>query len=255
MAEVCEVTGADVNSSVESDRLRHRGSGTGSCAPGLGFGGGCLPKDIRAFIARAGELGVDQAVSFLREVDEINLRRRARTLESASTWSTARTAGRGWRCWARRSSRTATTSATRRPSTSPPRSADTAPTSWSTTRRRWRTPAVLTRSSTYVNSLDEAVTGADVLLVLTEWEEFQVMDPEAVGERVAPAQHRRRPQHPRPGGVARRRLALPRPGPSLAGTKLGRSRARAVRSPGGPKPGRSEARAVRSPGCPKPGGS
>src|SRR5439155_19940573 len=48
---------------------------------GLGFGGGCLPKDIRAFIARAGELGVDQAVSFLREVDEINLRRRARTLE------------------------------------------------------------------------------------------------------------------------------------------------------------------------------
>src|SRR5207244_3034163 len=50
-------------------------------APGLGFGGGCLPKDIRAFIARAGELGVDQAVSFLREVDEINLRRRARTVE------------------------------------------------------------------------------------------------------------------------------------------------------------------------------
>ena len=50
---------------------------------GLGFGGGCLPKDIRAFMARAGELGVDQALSFLREVDAINLRRRARMVDLA----------------------------------------------------------------------------------------------------------------------------------------------------------------------------
>ena len=50
---------------------------------GLGFGGGCLPKDIRAFMARAGELGVDQALSFLKEVDAINLRRRARMVEIA----------------------------------------------------------------------------------------------------------------------------------------------------------------------------
>ena len=50
---------------------------------GLGFGGGCLPKDIRAFMARAGELGVDQALSFLKEVDAINLRRRARVVDLA----------------------------------------------------------------------------------------------------------------------------------------------------------------------------
>ena len=50
---------------------------------GLGFGGGCLPKDIRAFMARAGELGVDQALTFLREVDAINMRRRER---GPSTW-------------------------------------------------------------------------------------------------------------------------------------------------------------------------
>ena len=51
--------------------------------PGLGFGGGCLPKDIRAFMARAEELGVEQALSFLREVDAINMRRRARMVDLA----------------------------------------------------------------------------------------------------------------------------------------------------------------------------
>lgn len=50
---------------------------------GVGFGGGCLPKDIRAFMARAGELGADKALTFLREVDHINLRRRARMVDLA----------------------------------------------------------------------------------------------------------------------------------------------------------------------------
>ena len=50
---------------------------------GLGFGGGCLPKDIRAFMARAGELGADQALTFLREVDAINMRRRVRMVDLA----------------------------------------------------------------------------------------------------------------------------------------------------------------------------
>ena len=50
---------------------------------GLGFGGGCLPKDIRGFMARAGELGADQALTFLREVDAINMRRRARMVDLA----------------------------------------------------------------------------------------------------------------------------------------------------------------------------
>ncbi|MEO9236811.1 MAG: UDP-glucose/GDP-mannose dehydrogenase family protein, partial [Jatrophihabitantaceae bacterium] len=80
MAEVCEVTGADVTQL--ADAIGHDVRiGRRFLNAGLGFGGGCLPKDIRAFIARAGELGVDQAVSFLRDVDEINQRRRARTVE------------------------------------------------------------------------------------------------------------------------------------------------------------------------------
>jgi UDPglucose 6-dehydrogenase len=68
MAEVCEATGADVT--LLSRALSHDSRiGGRFLNAGLGFGGGCLPKDIRAFMARAGELGVDQALSFLTEVD------------------------------------------------------------------------------------------------------------------------------------------------------------------------------------------
>ncbi|MDX6220242.1 MAG: UDPglucose 6-dehydrogenase, partial [Frankiales bacterium] len=82
MAEVCEATHADVTKLSEALSYDTRIGGRFLHA-GLGFGGGCLPKDIRAFMARAGELGVDQALSFLREVDAINLRRRARMVDLA----------------------------------------------------------------------------------------------------------------------------------------------------------------------------
>ena len=82
MAEVCEATHADVAKLSEVLGLDPR-IGSAALRPGLGFGGGCLPKDIRAFMARAQELGVDQALSFLREVDAINMRRRARMVDLA----------------------------------------------------------------------------------------------------------------------------------------------------------------------------
>jgi len=82
MAELCEATGADVT--ILSEALSHDSRIGGQfLRAGLGFGGGCLPKDIRAFMARAGELGVDQALTFLREVDAINQRRRSRTVDLA----------------------------------------------------------------------------------------------------------------------------------------------------------------------------
>ena len=82
MAEVCEATGADVT--VLADALGHdERIGRKFLNAGLGFGGGCLPKDIRAFMARAGELGVDQALSFLKEVDAINMRRRGHVVDRA----------------------------------------------------------------------------------------------------------------------------------------------------------------------------
>jgi UDPglucose 6-dehydrogenase len=80
MAEVCETTGADVQQLAKALSYDPRIGGR-FLRPGLGFGGGCLPKDIRAFIHRADELGVGQAVSFLREVDAINQRRRQRTVD------------------------------------------------------------------------------------------------------------------------------------------------------------------------------
>jgi UDPglucose 6-dehydrogenase len=82
MAEICEVTGGDVTQLAEA--LSHDARiGGRFLHAGLGFGGGCLPKDIRAFMARAGEIGVDQALSFLTEIDNINGRRRARMVDLA----------------------------------------------------------------------------------------------------------------------------------------------------------------------------
>ncbi|MFF2316492.1 UDP-glucose dehydrogenase family protein [Arthrobacter sp. NPDC058097] len=80
MAELCEASGADVSRLADAIGLDDR-IGRKFLNAGIGFGGGCLPKDIRAFMARAGELGADQALTFLREVDAINMRRRSRVVE------------------------------------------------------------------------------------------------------------------------------------------------------------------------------
>ncbi|MEE2567932.1 UDP-glucose/GDP-mannose dehydrogenase family protein [Pseudarthrobacter sp. J64] len=80
MAELCEASGADVTRLADAIGMDDR-IGRKFLNAGIGFGGGCLPKDIRAFMARAGELGADQALTFLREVDAINMRRRSRVVE------------------------------------------------------------------------------------------------------------------------------------------------------------------------------
>jgi len=80
MAEVCEAAGGDVTVLAKAigydPRIGHR-----FLQAGIGFGGGCLPKDIRAFMARAEELGAMQALEFLRETDAINLRARQRVID------------------------------------------------------------------------------------------------------------------------------------------------------------------------------
>ncbi|WP_237209234.1 UDP-glucose dehydrogenase family protein [Rothia nasimurium] len=79
MAELCEATGGDVTELAHAIGYDER-IGNKFLRAGVGFGGGCLPKDIRAFIARAEELGVEDAVSFLRDIDAINQRRRDRVV-------------------------------------------------------------------------------------------------------------------------------------------------------------------------------
>lgn len=79
MAELCDLTGADVT--LLADALGHDDRiGRKFLGAGLGYGGGCLPKDVRALIARATELGAGESVAFLRDVDAVNLRRRERVV-------------------------------------------------------------------------------------------------------------------------------------------------------------------------------
>jgi UDPglucose 6-dehydrogenase len=80
MAEICEAAGGDVTVLAKAIGYDPR-IGNRFLQAGIGFGGGCLPKDIRAFMARAGELGADQALEFLREIDSINIRARKRVIE------------------------------------------------------------------------------------------------------------------------------------------------------------------------------
>ena len=82
MADMCDAAGGDVVTLADAIGYDPR-IGRRFLSAGVGFGGGCLPKDIRAFIARAGELGVAEALSFLRNVDEINMRRRQRAVDVA----------------------------------------------------------------------------------------------------------------------------------------------------------------------------
>jgi UDPglucose 6-dehydrogenase len=184
MAEVCEATGADV--SKLSEALSHDTRiGGRFLHPGLGFGGGCLPKDIRAFMARAGELGVDQALSFLREVDEINLRRRARVVDLAREQLDGSLAGR----------RVAVLGAAFKPNTDDIRDSpalDVAsrvqlagaavrvydPEAMDNARRDY--PALA-----YVSSAIEAAQDADIVLMLTEWAEFRQMHPSELSAVVA----------------------------------------------------------------------
>ena len=184
MAEVCEAAHADVM--MLSEALGHDPRiGRAALRPGLGFGGGCLPKDIRAFMARAGELGVEPTVSFLREVDDINLRRRARMVDLARELAGGSFAGRNIGVLGVafkpgsddiRDSPALDVAATIHGLGASVRLFD--PVAMSQARRAH--PEL-----SFADSAIEAVTGADVTLLLTEWQEFREADPEKLGAAVA----------------------------------------------------------------------
>ena len=180
MAELCEATGADVT--VLSEALSHdKRIGGAFLRPGLGFGGGCLPKDIRAFMARAGELGVDQALTFLREVDTINQRRRARTVDLAREEVGGRLDGQV----------VAVLGAAFKPGSddvrdSPALDVAAAVHEQGATVRVYDPQAMANARArypmlTYSSSVAVACTDADLVLHLTEWPEFRALDPLALG--------------------------------------------------------------------------
>jgi UDPglucose 6-dehydrogenase len=184
MAEVCEVAHADVT--MLSEALGHDPRiGRAALRPGLGFGGGCLPKDIRAFMARAEELGVESALSFLREVDGINLRRRARMVDLARELAGGSFAGRT----------VGVLGVAFKPDSDDIRDSpalDVAATIHGLGAAvTVYDPAALSHARRahpelgYAGSAIEAVTDAEVTLLLTEWQEFREADPEELGKAVA----------------------------------------------------------------------
>lgn len=183
MAEVCEAAGGDVAKLAEAighdDRI-----GKKFLRAGIGFGGGCLPKDIRAFMARAGELGVDQALTFLREVDSINMRRRGHMVELARE-----TVGGGFL-----GRRVAVLGATFKPDSDDVRDSPALnvagqihlqgaqvtvydPKGMDNARRLFPTLA-------YAPTALDACRGAHAVLHLTEWAEFRELDPAALASVV-----------------------------------------------------------------------
>jgi len=184
MAEIAEATGADVTQLADAigydDRIGRKYLGAG-----IGFGGGCLPKDIRAFRARAEELGRGESVSFLKAVDAINLRRRARLVghvvelldgepfgkevtvlglafkphsddvrDSPALEVAVRLNGLGAHVRA-----------------TDPKAIDNA--------------RAVHPQLDYRESFEDAVVGADVIVLVTEWDEYRYLDPDAVAPLVA----------------------------------------------------------------------
>lgn len=179
MAEIAEVTGADV--SQLADAIGHDARiGRRFLNAGVGFGGGCLPKDIRAFTARAEELGRGESVAFLKEVDAINLRRRQRAVDLAVEALDGSVYNK----------RIAVLGVTFKPNSDDVRDSpaldiavqlkglgahviSTDP--QGIENARMRHPQL-----DYTESIDEALDGAELVMLATEWKQFRELDPARV---------------------------------------------------------------------------
>jgi UDPglucose 6-dehydrogenase len=180
IAEVCDAAGADV--SLLADALGHdKRIGRQFLNAGLGFGGGCLPKDIRALMHRSNELGAHAAVGLLQQVDEINMGRRQRVIDLALKALGGSVLNR----------RIGVLGAAFKPHTDDVRDSPALnvaaalhlrgaqvvvydPQARETAQRLFPTLG-------YADSMEEALTGADLTVVLTEWDEFTGADPVALG--------------------------------------------------------------------------
>jgi UDPglucose 6-dehydrogenase len=176
MAEVAEASGADVVRLAEAighdTRIGHR-----FLRSGIGFGGGCLPKDIRGFVASAEDLGVGEAVGFLREVDAINLRRRDRAVAMAEAALGGDVSGK----------RIAVLGLAFKPDSDDVRDSPALAIAGELHRRgaivvatdphAMSAAARLEPGLRYVDSVSDAIEGAETVLLLTEWREYADLVP------------------------------------------------------------------------------
>ncbi|QEO14176.1 UDP-glucose/GDP-mannose dehydrogenase family protein [Agromyces intestinalis] len=183
MAEIAEVSGADVTKL--ADAIGHDARiGRRFLNAGVGFGGGCLPKDIRAFTARAEELGRGESVAFLKEVDAINLRRRRRVVELALELLGGSVYGRT----------VAVLGLAFKPDSDDVRDSpalDVAVQLRGLGARVIATdPEAIANAQArhpqldYTTSLDHALTGADLVVLVTEWHAFRALDPTETARHV-----------------------------------------------------------------------
>ena len=183
MAEVCEAAGGDVTVLAKAIGYDPR-IGSRFLQAGIGFGGGCLPKDIRAFMARAEELGADQALEFLREIDAINLRARQRVIDVVRADLSEDLT----------QYKIAILGATFKPDSDDVRDSpalDIAaqlqaaganvvvhdPKGIEPARKRFP-------NLDYAEKVTDCVKGADAILHLTEWKEYRELDPSVIGQLV-----------------------------------------------------------------------
>ena len=184
MAEVCEVAGGDVRSLAKILGADSR-IGRAFLRPGLGFGGGCLPKDIRAFMAWVSDLGCAETLGFLREVEAINLRRRARAADLASKLVGGNLSGVP----------VCVLGAAFKPHSDDVRDSPALDVArilhGMGARVTVYDPAALENARqaspelSYARSMAESARDAHVVLLLTEWPEFAALKPDSLGTVVA----------------------------------------------------------------------
>ncbi|MCU1419086.1 MAG: UDP-glucose 6-dehydrogenase [Mycetocola sp.] len=183
MAEIAEVTGADVTQLADAIGYDVR-IGRKFLNAGVGFGGGCLPKDIRAFTARAEELGRGESVAFLKEVDAINLRRRQRAVNMV----VEELGGSVFR------KKVAVLGLAFKPDSDDVR--DSPALDVAVQLHGLGAHVVATDPEAIPNSrrlhpqlsfgtLDEALEGADAVVLLTEWKQYRALNPSSVASKVA----------------------------------------------------------------------
>jgi nucleotide sugar dehydrogenase len=183
-AEVTETVGGDIKTL--ADAIGHDARiGRKFLNAGVGFGGGCLPKDIRALQARVSELGLSQTMGFLDEMDQINLRRRDRVVSLASSILGKQLAGK----------RICVLGVTFKPDSDDVRDSP----ALDIAVRLYNSGAEVSVYDpegnknaagrfprlNYVGSWREAAKEADLVLLLTEWKEFRALDPQELGEVVS----------------------------------------------------------------------